>query len=159
MDLGLLPTVAASASREQLRKLNLISNVDFTRVKGRMNVDYPTSPELMDQFELEVKRFLALIAFDDGGRHVASEKIDTMWHYFVLHTVEYRRFCKETFGVFIEHVPILPCEKPTLAKGYAHTKDRYAQLFGPPSPELWGRNDQICWGDCDEIKSEEPLLN
>jgi hypothetical protein len=154
MDLGLRSDVEISEG--QKAKVNFIANLDFERVKGRMNVDYPTSSEDMSRFEREVKRFLALVALD-GGPHVVSEKVDTMWHYFVLHTSEYRDFCKTAFGRFLDHVPILPEEKPQLAEGYARTKEAYRRFFGSIPAELWGENDQICYGGCQEKQSNQQL--
>ena len=119
-----------------------------------MNVDYPTPDDQMDRYELEVKRFLALGVLEPGP-HMVSEKVDTLWHYQVLHTQEYRKFCQDVFGTFLHHVPILPDEKPQYASKYIRTRELYAKPFGEPPADLWGDNAQICWGGCDEIRDDQ----
>lgn len=34
-----------------------------------------------------------------------SDAVDALWHAMILHTNEYRRFCRNAFGRFLEHQP------------------------------------------------------
>lgn len=36
---------------------------------------------------------------------MVSEVVDDLWHEFILHTKEYHKFCKNTFGKYIHHHP------------------------------------------------------
>lgn len=150
-----LGLITENVPLDTLEKLRTIENLDFSSVRSRMNVDFPTPEDKMDEYEREVKRFFGLIALDGSNGHVVSEKIDALWHYFVLHTREYSKFCQKVFGNYIHHVPILPDQKHTLADAYLKTRDAYTRFFGPPPKHLWGDNEQICWGGCDERSSSE----
>jgi hypothetical protein len=150
-----LAVVSTGHSAETIGKLAMIETFDFSRIRGRMNVDYPTPDDQMDRYEREVKRFQALVVLEPGLPHMVSEKIDTLWHYQLLHTREYRDFCQEVFGTFLHHVPILPEEKAQYAEKYVRTRELYAKHFGEPPTDLWGDNAQICWGGCDEIRDQD----
>ncbi|MFK8004843.1 MAG: hypothetical protein AB8H03_00670 [Saprospiraceae bacterium] len=70
----------------------------------------------MDIFE-ETKKWLWLRAINkqrglNSGKEVTPLFIDgslliidEMWHTFILYTIEYRNFCQENFGFFIDHTP------------------------------------------------------
>lgn len=152
-DLKLLPSMAHEMNSETLRRLAIIAKLNFEPVKDRMVVDLPHhSRPVLEEMEREVKRFLALVLFEPAAAHriVVSEKIDALWHFFILHTREYRRFCAEVYGAYLNHVPILPHSKRELGPDYQRTKEMYQRYFGPPPAHLWGADDMICWGGCDE---------
>jgi len=140
LDLGLISKIPT----ETAGKIKKIAGFDFTRVRARMCVDYPTAEDELDRLEKEVKRFLSLAVLEKTP-HVTSSKVDALWHYFVLHTMEYRDFCLQIFGKYLEHVPILPEEKHKFTRGYMRTKQLYQKHFGTPPADLWRKNDQICW--------------
>lgn len=56
-----------------------------------------------------VEAWLEWIADCDGKN--PSKFIDEAWHVAVLHTDEYRAFCLENFGKFVEHLPTWPPPK------------------------------------------------
>jgi len=149
--IGLLSTIAKSISAAQLEKFKKIENLNFNLVRKRLLVDFPNYTENeLDEIEQEVKRFLAVVLFEKTNyeKIVVSEKIDCLWHYFFLHTHEYQDFCNEVYGAYLNHVPILPEEKHTLATEYVETRNIYKKYFGQPPVHLWGENHQICWGGC-----------
>jgi hypothetical protein len=157
-NIGLIGERAATLEPHVLRKLQVIIDCDFEPVKARLLVDFPNyTAEQLTEMELEVKRFLALALFEPkcGFRIAVSEKIDALWHYFILHTREYRRFCAEVFGSYLHHEPILPSQKAELGPDYDRTRKLYATYFGPPPIHLWGETDQICWGGCSESPVED----
>lgn len=147
MDIGLVRTDLAP---DRMVAVQQIADLDFDRVKARMIVDHPTSPEEMARFEREVKRFLALAALERNF-YVVSERVDTLWHYFVLHTREYRAFCAQTLGFFLHHIPILPEERMRWVEDFRRTKQTYAKYFGTPPADLWNEADIICWDGDDEV--------
>lgn len=53
----------------------------------------------------EFKKFLKLIARTDKPLAVLSRRVDELWHTFIIFTPQYRKFCEETFGEFIDHQP------------------------------------------------------
>lgn len=56
--------------------------------------------------------FLGACARHHGEPLSPSRLVDTGWHVFVLHTREYREFCRRVAGRFIDHVPTNdPCAR------------------------------------------------
>ncbi|SRR6266481_471222 len=149
-------TAAQAVPQGLLAKLALIEDLDLTRAQARMSADFPGSEAQFQAISIEVKRFLALAVLErnPGHRIVIGEKIDGLWHYFILHTKEYQEFCKQVFGTYLHHVPILQEEKASLAADYQKTRELYRNYFGDPPAALWGDNDMICWGGCDEIRDD-----
>jgi hypothetical protein len=39
------------------------------------------------------------------GKTVPSESVDEIWHWMILYTQEYSKFCKKEFGRFVHHLP------------------------------------------------------
>ena len=79
-----------------------------------------TNEEAHDIFN-QVKAMFWLInemeheGFKEQKKHFTIDDslviIDEMWHTFILFTKEYDRFCRETFGYFIHHLPMVDTEK------------------------------------------------
>lgn len=155
--LNFAPGIGARIPQALFARLEFIDRLDLSRAQARMEVDFPGTSASFGDVSREVKRFLALAALErnPGHRIVIGEKIDGLWHYFILHTMEYRQFCNKAFGSYLHHVPILPEEKPELAADYAKTRELYRKYFGEPPVTLWGDGDMICWGGCDEVTDEQ----
>lgn len=153
MDLGLINT---HVPPEQRRRVHLIATADFARVRARMNVDYPTSADEADRTERELKRFLALHILERAGGPfvVGGEVVDRLWHYAVIDTQRYRVLCSESFGGFLDHMPILPEEKASLIPDYRRTREVYRKYFGPPPADIWGDDDLICVGQCHGVRPD-----
>jgi hypothetical protein len=63
----------------------------------------------------------------------ATRIIDEMWHAFILHTVDYSRFCHRYFGRYIHHAPSTHAEKAVavqkaVANPRAARRDREREL-------------------------------
>jgi hypothetical protein len=73
----------------------------------------------------------ALTAGPDGFACAISpelEKIDRMWHVFLLFTLDYADFCERHFGAFLHHVPDEAEEEtPVEEEGL---RERVARQFG-----------------------------
>jgi hypothetical protein len=39
------------------------------------------------------------------GTSVPSESVDEIWHWMILYTQKYGKFCQEHFGRFVHHIP------------------------------------------------------
>lgn len=151
--LGMLPGAAATLTPAVVAGIRAIEALDLMKAQERMSVDFPGTEDDFPAVSLEVKRFLALALLEKPDhRIVIGEKIDGLWHYFILHTMDYRRFCDDVYGAYLHHVPILPHQKQELAGDYGKTRDLYRKYFGEPPVTLWGDNDMICWGGCDEVR-------
>lgn len=53
--------------------------------------------------EWEFKKFVALTLLDDKMTLAPSGPVDMYWHFFILHTKEYRDFCNAMWGYFQHH--------------------------------------------------------
>lgn len=159
-DLSLPSGVAAQLSEGMLLRLKRIDELDLQPAQARMIVDFPIQNSSFEAVSREVKRFLALALLEPrpGHRIVIGEQIDGLWHYFILHTKAYREFCSEVYGAYLHHNPVLPENKRELAADYVKTRDLYRRYFGEPPLALWGDNDMICWGGCDEISDAGEVL-
>lgn len=75
---------------------------------ARYRKDYKVSQDLAKIHEIELKRYLILVADtldDEDGLSMLSTQVDNLWHTFLLFTKEYQAFCNDMFGKFIHHVP------------------------------------------------------
>jgi hypothetical protein len=88
-----------------------------------------------------------VVAATMPGRKVTSESIDSMWHTFLLFTKDYRTFCIDYLGKFIEHEPF---ETPA-PWAYERTRNQAALMFGKLDPELWSPEAKAdCSSGCGE---------
>jgi hypothetical protein len=75
--------------------------------------DHQATPEEAAELFREMLKWLYLCARGTTGGpeglilavHPEIEKIDWMWHTFLLFTRDYAEFCDRHFGLFIHHVP------------------------------------------------------
>ena len=86
-----------------------------------------------------------------------AEEMDDMWHQFILFTENYRNFCAENFGQYIDHVPCgegiidlttgKPATMPT--DGFGNFCKVYEEMFGEAPPEdVWPRSTPPKCGKC-----------
>lgn len=93
-----------------------------------------------------LKEFLIVCATKRGAK-ISSAEIDSIWHTFLLYTRDYRTFCEEYLGRFINHQPF---ERANPA-AYGETRHSAEQIFGPLDPSVWplqGKAD--CTSGCDD---------
>ena len=65
-----------------------------------------TSIKEVEAIFTELKKFLFLSAISKEMLS-PSNKVDELWHQFILFTKDYRNFCITFFGKFIEHEPFI----------------------------------------------------
>lgn len=99
----------------------------------------------------ETLKFLALA---NESRQVActpSQRVDLVWHEFILFTRLYAAFCEEQFGRFIHHDPASLGQSCSAA--YQHTLELYRQRFGVPDRAWWSISSKATadCGTCDAI--------
>lgn len=58
-----------------------------------------------DHYELEYKRFLALLAKFPDEVVAPSKQVDKFWHGHILDTMKYAEDCQDIFGYFLHHFP------------------------------------------------------
>src|SRR5437764_15253816 len=90
--------------RETAKPVPEILAYQHERVLDRYTIDYGVSNEEAKRSFAAFKEFMVVCAVKPGPK-VTSEPIDRMWHTFLLFTKDYRNFCEEYLGRFINHEP------------------------------------------------------
>ncbi len=97
--------------------------------------------EMLDVWEQEYRRFLALRLAHPDAEIVPCKIVDEMWHRHILDTAAYREDCDAIFGHFVDHFPYFGMrdeqDAQDLTDAYALTLDLYADAFGTPPPNTW----------------------
>jgi len=88
-----------------------------------------------DIAEDECKKWLALcVGFANGGvgLSMTSEKVDEIWHQFILFTLPYHEFCaKFNGGRYLHHIPKVTDEFDTRStQSVGNFKEAYEACFG-----------------------------
>lgn len=79
-----------------------------------------------------LKQFLVVCTVKPGVK-VTSPEIDEMWHTFLLFTRDYREFCLDALGRFVEHEPFEAAQPDY----YGSTRALAATLFGELDSRFW----------------------
>jgi hypothetical protein len=138
--------VNAVESRPTRKPLDDILKYTHPRVIERHAQDQGVSPDLAARRFEGLKQFLA-VAATMPGRKVTSAPIDAMWHTFLLFTKDYRVFCIDYLGRFIEHEPF----EVAAPWAYALTRERAASLIGSLDQELWPLTAKAdCTSGCED---------
>jgi hypothetical protein len=119
---------------------NLISKGVFT-----------DSREFQEAFG-EFKRFVALSMIHGQSIGMMSEKVDALWHQFILFTHEYMSFCDTYLGRYLHHVP---CGEGTdvSAEAKAECDANFVRLYTQTFGEIPRMQDSCCNGTgCGEIR-------
>lgn len=94
----------------------------------------------------ELKKYFILLQTEGKDTPMMSEKVDAVWHQFILFTLAYHKFCNYYFGEYIHHLPntsFTPIEK----SGDIYFEKRYESVFGEV-PSIWGLNSSCNGGGC-----------
>lgn len=91
---GVVPPITVN-----MRALAYKNNSVVNRIMEEGNFPREEAQEIFD----DTLKFLALA--DTGYKLAPAARIDLGWHNFILHTVDYAKFCDDNFGRFIHHVP------------------------------------------------------
>jgi hypothetical protein len=78
----------------------------------------------------EFKRYLLLRLMFNRPITLQSPAVDQVWHAFILDTRNYRRFCDEVFGAYLDHTSAHFEPDPDFPIAYH-------RLFGEELPPLW----------------------
>ncbi|MFB6771159.1 glycine-rich domain-containing protein [Streptomyces sp. NPDC056337] len=76
------------------------------RLVRRITADHPEiSAATAHRIVGQAAAFVAASGRYPGQSLAPSQLVDYGWHAFILHTVDYSRFCSQTVGGFVHHVP------------------------------------------------------
>lgn len=86
-----------------------------------------------DHYELEYKRFLALLAKFPDQTIAPSKEADKFWHGHILDTMKYAEDCNKVFGYFLHHFPYFGLrgveDAENLEKAFINMQRLYNQEF------------------------------
>ena len=123
-------------------------------VLERFTRDYGDAVVDADRVFESFKQFMVACIVADGPK-TTSPTIDDMWHTFVLHTREYRTFCQEYLGGFVEHEPVHDGGAP---ENYRATRELTTSIFGELDTECWPvQGKSSCSSGCGQITARLPL--
>jgi hypothetical protein len=120
-------------------------------VVNRFRKEHRSSREEAEEVFREMLKWLYLCAQGiDGPEGFAChmspeiEKIDWMWHAFVLFTRDYADFCDRYFGFFLHHVPEEDSEEASLDEGplRGQLERQYGLVY-----DLLGADTLTAWYD------------
>lgn len=90
---------------------------------------------LAKMYFMELKKFLFLCSISEE-RLAPSKEIDKIWHSFILFTKDYRFYCINFLGRFIDHIPDTGKTKPE-GNYLANTLNKYDEIFGFIEDRVW----------------------
>jgi hypothetical protein len=66
-----------------------------------------------------------------------SRPVDEAWHTFILHTQDYRSWCQESFGRFLDHHPLRTVETGRVSPSEYWTGLNHLRKIAPLRDHLW----------------------
>lgn len=93
----------------------------------------------------EYRKFM-LLASQSPGNTVPAVDVDSVWHFHILHTRLYQKFCTLALDLnFLHHDPSFGSEEEEagLKEMYRQTVSRYKAIFGACPSEIWGPESEI----------------
>lgn len=114
--------------------------------------------EISHEYFNELKKYLYLCSISNK-KLAPSEEIDKIWHTFILFTKDYRFYCSNYLGRFIDHVPKV--SNSISEENYLqNTITLYHDVFGKLNNNVWHlrMKKQVlvsanCEGDCQSESS------
>jgi len=143
---------------ERLVSRSLVSDELFECLVARVERDEGHEPELAVRIVDQALAFLGTCAVHRGEPLSPSRMVDAGWHAFVLHTREYRRFCRRIAGRFIDHVPTdnLPAGPGELASPLHRTVAAMRIIGYAVDDELWFSSDNADCTGCHNGCHDDP---
>ncbi len=104
---GILKLIGREEKRRELALENIDAYVFPKSVSTSISKKYPhLSREEVDSVLSGLKQFFYACCICKGKSvGMPSRSVDYAWHKFILHTKEYKKFCKNNIGWFVHHTP------------------------------------------------------
>lgn len=134
-------------SLDAVNRLMAYRNEDVLR---RYMEDNKKSREEAERAWTAFLQFMAVCMFKNA-RVTATPTADGIWHSFLLHTKQYREFCDQFMGGFVDHEPT---SDEGSSQDYDATRWFAMQVFGSLDERDWPTN--VGRIKCYSAKSPEP---
>ncbi len=137
---SLKPEIRQSLSREQESFVHSLDSFEAPYLQEKLLSDAKfSSTEGYQEAFTEFKRYIALMGLHGKKASMASEKVDEVWHQFILFTPQYHEFCEQMFGEYLHHVPKTSFA-PVPSEHKRNLRELYVRTFTGISP-LWNLNE------------------
>ena len=83
----------------------------------------------------EFKKYVGLVGITNKPLKMSSEVVDSVWHQFILFTPQYREFCDEMLGSYMDHIPTTSFTPSVEGSGEMFSQS-YQEIFGD-IPKIW----------------------
>lgn len=134
--------------------MDIILSYRNERVVCRYIKNNHVGKEVAEMIFAEMLKFLYLCGVISTPCSPPSKEIDEMWHCFILHTIDYHKFCWENFDRFLHHDPT---ETPYTGNRVEMLKVAVAK-FGQLDENLWRHlfttNNQAFDSNCNNYCTE-----
>lgn len=138
-------SIIARITPDQQRRLERIDAEDFSLVMEKALEDLAATGVQVTNDHGErgiyaLKQYYAVAMLDPANAHSVTVPVDPFWHAHILFTEQYRNFCDEVIGEYMDHVPL---DKRNAAKVenvrqlYEYTLHVLPQLFLDVDPAFW----------------------
>src|SRR5688572_15430441 len=97
-----------SEKKSPAHMVDAIFKLDLDPIKLKLmdkNEGHGWTRSEADRYELEYKRFLALLAKFPDEVIAPNTNVDKFWHGHILDTMKYAEDCQNVFGYFLHHFP------------------------------------------------------
>lgn len=150
-------SVIARITADQRKRLERIDAEDFSLVMDKAMEDLATtgihvSLDYARRGIYALKQYYAVAMLDPANAHSVTVPIDPFWHAHILFTTEYRRFCDDVIGEYMDHVPLDkrdPNKVTNVRQLYGYTLEVLPALFADIDQEFWPTavtdTDLICY--------------
>jgi hypothetical protein len=98
-----------------------------------------TDPNEFNEAFTEFKKYVALNRVFRKPLAMTSDKIDAVWHQFILFTRDYMDFCDMFYGGYLHHNPNIPSRQYRIQAAQDERRnliEMYTKTYGP-MPSIW----------------------
>lgn len=150
-------TLIAQVTSDQYRRLCRIDAEDFTLIAKKVAEDFKklgvvVTQEYLDTGIYALKQYYAVAMLDPANAHAVTVPIDPFWHAHILFTAQYREFCADVVGEYMDHVPLNFDEQDevkNVGQLYSYTLTIMPKLFDRIDEKFWpsqfSQADLICY--------------
>lgn len=145
-------TVPPLTSESKMKSREEITSYKFPSLVKRLEKELGLTHEDAETLYVSMLQFLYLAAHWRGKKaFYPPNMIDKAWHEFVVHTMDYYKFCMINFGFFLHHVPFND-ENMDLQARVESARPQAMLHFGELS-KFWKENGKDCsqCGDCSPV--------
>ena len=116
-------------------RISLALSYENNDIVEKFSREYKMDYGLANEYFYELKKYLFLCSVTNQ-KLAPSPEIDKIWHTFILFTKEYRNYCLNFLGRFIDHAPEV--KKAISKENYLqNTITEYEYVFGQLNNAIW----------------------